>query len=247
MTLPVFITHAALVAGQTVSLDGDEGRHAVAVRRLRVGELIELTDGNGTRAVCEVVSLAKHSLVALVNSAQVEAPSELTFTVVQALAKGDRSDLALEILTEVGADIIVPWAAAHSIAKWDDSAKGKTKWQRTVQESMKQSRRSYLPAVTDLHSTAQVCEILASADLAVVLHESADTAFAELELPQAGSVVIVVGPEGGISPLELAAFSQAGAAITQMGRSVMRTSTAGGIALGVLISRTKRWAIRNGQ
>lgn len=247
MTLPVFIYSGNLQPEQLVVLDGDEGRHAVTVRRIRVGEKIELTDGNGRRAICEVVEVDKKSLEAKIESVETQTQPDVTFTVVQALAKGDRSDLALEILTEVGVDVITPWAAAHSIAKWDDSNKGLLKWQRVVREASKQARRAWIPRISSLQSTAQVAQLLATADLALVLHESADNSISDQKIPAQGSVVIVVGPEGGISPDELSTFAQAGAEIVRMGAAVMRTSTAGGVALGVVMSTTKRWEIRASQ
>lgn len=243
MTLPVFISSANFQPGQTVVLDGDEGRHAVTVRRIRVGERIELVDGSGSRAICEVISVNKNSLEVIIDSVHTEARADVNFTVVQALAKGDRSDLALEILTEVGVDSISPWSAAHSISKWDETNKGLLKWQRVVREASKQARRAWIPQISDLKSTSQIAELMAVADLAIVLHESAHESLAQVTVPKHGSVVVVVGPEGGISPDELATFAQAGAQILRMGSSVMRTSTAGGVALGVLMSATKRWEI----
>jgi len=243
MTLPVFISSADLQLNQTVVLDGDEGHHAVSVRRIRLSERIELTDGSGRRAVCEVVAVGKKSLDARIKSVQVELKPEVTFTVVQALAKGDRIDLALEILTEVGVDEITPWAATHSIAKWDSSDKGLLKWQRIVREASKQARRAWIPQISVLHSSRDVAQLLGSADLALVLHESASDSISDLKVPASGSVVIVVGPEGGISTEELTTFAEAGARIVRMGAPVMRTSTAGGVALGVLMSATKRWQI----
>ncbi len=247
MTYPVFITSANLQPAQTVVLDGDEGHHAVSVRRIRLGEKIELTDGNGRRAICEVVAVGKKSLDAKIESVHTEAKPDVTFTVVQALAKGDRSDLALEILTEVGVDKIVPWAAAHSIAKWDATDKGLLKWQRIVREASKQARRAWLPKISALHTTGEVAQLLAEADLALVLHESALDSISALKVPVSGSVAVVVGPEGGISPEELTTFAAAGAQIVRMGAPVMRTSTAGGVALGVLMSATKRWEIPTSQ
>lgn len=247
MTYPVFISSANLQPAQTVVLDGDEGHHAVSVRRIRLGEKIELTDGHGRRAICEVVAVGKKSLDAKIESVHTEAKPNVTFTVVQALAKGDRSDLALEILTEVGVDEIVPWAAAHSIAKWDATDKGLLKWQRIVREASKQARRAWLPRISALHATGEVAQLLAEADLALVLHESATDSISALKVPVSGSVAVVVGPEGGISPEELTTFAAAGAQIVRMGAPVMRTSTAGGVALGVLMSATKRWEIPTSQ
>ncbi|MCX6404779.1 MAG: 16S rRNA (uracil(1498)-N(3))-methyltransferase [Actinobacteria bacterium] len=220
MTYPVFISSANLQPAQTVVLD---------------------------RAICEVVAVGKKSLDAKTESVHTEAKPNVTFTVVQALAKGDRSDLALEILTEVGVDEIVPWAAAHSIAKWDATDKGLLKWQRIVREASKQARRAWLPRISALHATGEVAQLLAEADLALVLHESATDSISALKVPVSGSVAVVVGPEGGISPEELTTFAAAGAQIVRMGAPVMRTSTAGGVALGVLMSATKRWEIPTSQ
>ena len=242
MTLPVFISDEPLSVGQLAVLDSDEGRHAVAVRRIQVGEQIELVDGLGTRATCEVVETSKRGLTARVDSVTSEPQGQPNFTVVQALAKGERSDLALEILTEVGVDQIIPWSAAHSIAKWDETGKGLTKWRRVVREASKQSRRARFPIVAELHNLDQVVQKIQASDLAIVLHESATDRLADAAVPTSGEVLLIVGPEGGISESELATFASAGAKILRMGDSVMRTSTAGGVGLAVLISQTNRWS-----
>ena len=242
MTLPVFISDEPLSVGQIAILDSDEGRHAVTVRRIQVGEQIELVDGLGTRATCEVVETSKRGLTARVDSVTSEPLGQPNFTVVQALAKGERSDLALEILTEVGVDQIIPWSATHSIAKWDETGKGLTKWRRTVREASKQSRRARFPIVAELHNLDQVVQKIQASNLAIVLHESATDRLADAAVPTSGEVLLIVGPEGGISDSELAIFASAGAKILRMGDSVMRTSTAGGVGLAVLISQTNRWS-----
>ncbi len=242
MTLPVFISDGPLSVGELAVLDSEEGRHAVTVRRIQVGEKIELVDGFGTRATCEVVETSKRGLTARVDAVEIENPEQPNFTVVQALAKGDRSDLALEILTEVGVDQIIPWSATHSIAKWDESGKSLNKWNRVVREASKQSRRARFPIVSDLHNLEQVAEKIQASDLAIVLHESATDSLAGTKVPTSGEVLLIVGPEGGISETELATFAAAGAKILQMGETVMRTSTAGGAGLAVLISQTNRWS-----
>ncbi|NBU31595.1 MAG: 16S rRNA (uracil(1498)-N(3))-methyltransferase [Actinobacteria bacterium] len=247
MTLPLFISSETLIANQVVTLDGNEGRHAVSVRRIRVGERIELTDGRGVRATCTVLEVKKNSLSAKIESITLEPKPEVSFIAVQALAKGDRADLALEILTEVGIDVLVPWAATHSIAKWDDPEKGLAKWRRTVQEACKQSRRTRFPQVEALKNLEEVAELIATADLAIVLHETADASITDINVPAAGRVVLVIGPEGGISSDELMKFRESGANVVRMGNSVMRTSTAGGAGLACLISRTKRWSIKSGE
>jgi 16S rRNA (uracil1498-N3)-methyltransferase len=165
------------------------------------------------------------------------------FTVVQALPKGDRGELAVEVLTEVGVDVVVPWAAARSVAVWkgERAVKSHAKWQATAREAGKQSRRSWLPTVSPLASTDAVRDLVDGADLAVVLHEDATIPLSGVEVPVAGRVVVVVGPEGGIAPEELAVLEAAGALTVRLGDEVLRTSTAGVVAVAALLSRTDRW------
>ena len=243
MTLPVFLSDAVTAAsvGAEVVLDGDEGRHAATVKRIRVGEQVVLTDGAGRSAVCTVVATGKSSLTTRVEALE-HADRQLPHvTVVQAIPKGDRGELAVEMLTEVDVDRIVPWAASRSVAVWrgDRAARSLAKWRAAARSAAKQARRSWLPEVTEPAGTAQVATLLADADLAVVLHEDATVPLAALSLDGVESVVVVVGPEGGISDEELAAF--ASAEVVRLGSSVLRTSTAGVAAAAALLSRTPRW------
>jgi 16S rRNA (uracil1498-N3)-methyltransferase len=240
--LPVFlgpVTEAAV--GQVVVVTGDEARHAVVVRRLTVGEQVVLVDGSGTAATCTVVATSKSSLEARVDEITSSSLPLPTVTVVQAIPKGDRADLTVEVLTEIGVDRIVPWAASRCVGVWrgERAAKSLAKWRATAQEAAKQSRRAWVPEVTEQMSTAQVADLLGQADLAVVLHESATSPLAALDLDDVASVAVVVGPEGGITDDELAAF---GAHVVRMGEPVLRTSTAGVAAVAALLSRTERWA-----
>lgn len=227
---------------KTFTLDGDEGRHAATVKRMREGEVIHLCDGQGSRVVATVVKVHKQSLDLNLDQFTFEEAPEPRFVVVQALAKGERAELAVEMLTEVGADAIIPWRAEHSIGKWDSVEKGLEKWRRTSRESAKQSRRAWIPEISNLQTTTQVCEMMSQVQSVFVLHESADQALAACAIREQGTIMIVVGPEGGISPDELVAFSNAGARIVHMGASVMRTSTAGAIAVGGLLMRSQRWS-----
>jgi 16S rRNA (uracil1498-N3)-methyltransferase len=163
---------------------------------------------------------------------------------VQALAKGERGELAVEMLTEIGTDVIVPWAAARSIAVWrgDRAAKSLAKWRSTAREAAKQARRSWFPEVTEQATTDDVVALLSAADLAVVLHEDASLPMAALEVPNSGSIVVVVGPEGGLTPEELATFEAAGLRAVRLGDERLRTSTAGLAAVAALLSRTSRWS-----
>lgn len=244
MTAAEFLVNPGEISKETktFTLDGDEGRHAATVKRMREGEVIHLCDGQGTRAIASVVKVHKHSLDLSIDQFTFEEAPEPRFVVVQALAKGERAELAVEMLTEVGADAIIPWCAEHSIGKWDSVEKGLEKWRRTSRESAKQSRRAWIPEISNLKSTAEVCELMSQAQSVFVLHESADQALAACAIREQGTIMIVVGPEGGISPDELAAFSSAGARVVHMGASVMRTSTAGAIAVGGLLMRSQRWS-----
>ncbi|MFF3019985.1 16S rRNA (uracil(1498)-N(3))-methyltransferase [Streptomyces sp. NPDC057939] len=247
MTAPVFVVEE-VPAGSEFVLDGPEGRHAVSVKRLNPGEEVVLTDGRGRWAEAVVKSAeGKDRLVVSVAEVSEEAEPAVRITVVQALPKGDRGEVAVETMTETGVDAIVPWQASRCITQWrgDRGAKSLAKWRATARESGKQSRRVRFPEVAEALSTKQVAALLAEADLAMVLHEDRDAAsdaLATAPLPESGSVVLVVGPEGGVSPEELAAFAQAGARPYRLGRSVLRTSTAGTAAAAVLLARTGRWS-----
>jgi 16S rRNA (uracil1498-N3)-methyltransferase len=246
MSLPVHVveTLVGVAVGDVVEVTGDEGHHAVAVRRLRPGERVVLTDGSGTSLTGEVASVDKRALGVRVLSISRTERREPSVTVVQALAKGERGERAVELLTEVGVDRIVPWAAARSVAVWrgDRADRSLAKWRATAREAAKQSRRSWFPEVTGLATTEQVVVLLAEADLAVVLHEDATLPMAALEVPNTGSIVVVVGPEGGLAPEELEQLSTPGARPVRLGDEVLRTSTAGVVAVAALLARTSRWS-----
>ncbi|HYF71907.1 MAG TPA: 16S rRNA (uracil(1498)-N(3))-methyltransferase [Nocardioides sp.] len=246
MSLPVHLVPdlAGVVAGAEVSVEGDEAHHAVAVRRLRVGEQVVLTDGAGTTVQGPVASTGKRVFAVTVESVRRHPVPEPAVVVVQAIPKGDRGELAVEVLTEVGAAEVVPWAASRSVAVWkgERATKSLARWRSTAREAAKQSRRPWFPRVAEVASTADVAGLVAAADLAVVLHEQASVPLASLEVPNAGRVVVVVGPEGGLSDDEVAALVDAGAVSVRLGAEVLRTSTAGVAAVAALLSRTSRWA-----
>lgn len=245
MSLPVHLVPSldGTTTGSTVVVEGDEAHHAVAVRRLRTGEQVVLTDGLGRAVVGVVGETGKRRLEVVVASVTSEPEPSPAVTVVQALPKGERGELAVEVLTEVGVARVVPWAAARSVAVWkgERAEKGLAKWRATAREAAKQSRRSWHPVVEPLATTAGVADLVAAADLAVVLHEAATEPLAGLEVPVSGTVVVVVGPEGGIAPEELDALTAAGARSVRLGAEVLRTSTAGVAAVAALLSRTPRW------
>lgn len=247
MTAPVFLVPPGTLDGSParVVVDGPEGRHAVSVRRLAAGEEVVVTDGEGRAALGTVASAeGKDVLRVDVRAWRAEEPPAATVTVVQALPKGDRGELAVETMTEAGVDAVVPWPAARCVTQWrgERGAKSLAKWRATAREAAKQSRRVRFPTVAESMTTRQVAELLRAADFAGVLHEEGALPLADAPLPRAGSLVLVVGPEGGVAPEELAAFAAAGAQAYRLGPTVLRTSTAGVAAAAVLLARTGRWS-----
>lgn len=246
MSAPVFLVDDAadLHAGSTTSLEGPEGRHAATVLRLRPGEQVMVTDGRGSLGAGTVSAVGRDRLDVLVSAVDVRPAAQPRLIVVQALPKGDRGELAVATMTEVGADVIVPWAAARCVVRWE-GARGERAlagWRTTGREAAKQARRSWFPEVVATATTAEVAARLTSADVAVVLHEEASEPLVGLEVPRSGDVAVVVGPEGGIAPDELELFRSVGGRQFRLGPTVLRTSTAGPAALAVLLAKTARWA-----
>jgi 16S rRNA (uracil1498-N3)-methyltransferase len=242
MSAPLFLVDE-LPGVDTYTLDGPEGRHAAAVQRLRAGEQLTLADGRGGTATAVVIAAGRDSLNVSITGRAYAQPADPRLVVVQALAKGDRGELAVQAMTEAGVDEIVPWAAERSVVQWrgDRGDRAWQKWVATAREAAKQARRPWLPAVGTPGSTKAAADRLRSAAAAFVLHEEATDRLSTVELPSAGEVVLVVGPEGGIAPAELAAFEAAGARPVRLGDTVLRTSTAGVAALAVLSARLGRW------
>ncbi|TDB96536.1 16S rRNA (uracil(1498)-N(3))-methyltransferase [Actinomadura sp. 7K534] len=243
MSPPVFIAGTDALRRGTVVLDGAEGRHAATVRRLKPGERVDLTDGEGLLAECVVTGTGRTSLTLDVLARHRHPQPSPRIVVVQALPKGDRGELAVETMTEVGVDEIVPWAAARCVTQWRPERREKAlgRWRGTAREAGKQARRSRLPLVADLASTAGAAERIAAASLALVLHEEADTPLSAVAPPADGEIVLVVGPEGGITAEELERFAAAGGRPVRLGPTVLRTSTAGVAAAAVMLAAAGRW------
>lgn len=243
MTVPLFLVGPGeLPSSGRFLLGGDEGRHAAKVRRLRVGEHLQLADGAGVLAQCAVAEVGDGLTVDVLSVRTVPAPSP-KLTVVQGLPKGDRGELAVELTTELGVDEIVPWAAERCVAKWegDKAQRGQQRWGAHAREAAKQARRPWVAVVGPIVDTATVVARVHDS-YAVVLHEAASDALTALELPGSGEVLVVVGPEGGISDKELTLLQGAGAWPCRLGPEVLRTSTAGAAALAVLSVRLGRWS-----
>jgi 16S rRNA (uracil1498-N3)-methyltransferase len=225
-------------------LRGQEGRHASTVRRLVPGERADITDGSGTIAECVVSAAKPGELELAVIARRTEPRPEPQVAVLQAIPKGDRGELAVELLTEVGADIIVPWAAERCVAVWrgERAAKSLARWTSAAEQAAKQSRRAWFPDITPQADLAAATQRVQAAALAIVLDPDAGQSVATIDLPEHGEIVVVVGPEGGIAPAEGAALRSAGAIAVRLGPTVLRASSAGVVAAGILLSRMQRWA-----
>ena len=245
MTRALFYVDALPPVGELAVVDGDEGFHAANVRRIRVGEELDLGDGAGIVAYCVVEDVAKGRLTTKVLDRQSIPAAAPSVTIVQALPKSDRSELAIELATEAGADAFVAWQAARCVARWESSTKvdkGLRRWGAVARSAARQSRRPYIPPVEGLVSTAELAQrVRDDGATALVLHESATTGLTELPVAEADSLLLIVGPEGGIADDEIAALTDAGATAVRLGPTVLRTSTAAAVALGALGALTGRW------
>lgn len=245
MSRPVYVQEFPTppTVGEVIELTGDEGRHAVSVKRTGVGEQIELVDGHGTRAVITVTVVSgKDQLVGVVDCVANEPAPRPTVMVIQALPKAARSELTVDLLTQAGADVIVPWQAGRSVANWGKKQdKGLAKWRAAARAAAKQSRRSRIPEITLVVDQAAVAALIQAAPLALMLHEDATGKITDQPVAQVDSVVLIIGPEGGISPAELDAFTTAGAHLVRLGPEVLRTASAGMVALAALGAVTDRW------
>ena len=243
MVEPLFRFNEPLVPGQEVQLGGPEGHHAASVRRMRVGEAIALTNGRGLKARGVVRAVAPKQLTVAVHSVDTFELPAVTFTLVQAVAKGDRDELAVQAATELGTSKVVPWQADRSISKWDGKEeKNRERWQQIVDEAAKQALRPWFPTVTQVQSSKSLAKQIAeSAGTFLVLDPTAVMSLNQVELSSAGEVALIVGPEGGITEAELALFETAGAKRVHLGSGILRTSTAGMAAISVLAAKSGYW------
>lgn len=237
MTEPVFLAPLeAVEIGAEVTLTGEEGHHAAQVRRIKPGEVIWISDGNGTGVRGPVLRVEKGQVSIRVEEVKREPEPPVRYVAVQALPKGDRAELAVEMLTELGVDEIVPWQASRSVVRWspDRVERGLTRWRVTAREASKQCRRLRVPTVSVPMTTAELALRVAQTELTIVCHEAATQRLAELAIPTSGEVMFIVGPEGGLTDAEVDAFTQAGGRAVLVADAVLRTSTAGVVALAQL-------------
>lgn len=228
-----------VAVGAVVHVTGDEARHAITVARVRVGERISVSDGDGLLAAGTVTSTDGGVVTVEVETARRHPVVTPELWLAQALAKGDRDELAVQAATELGVSGVVPWAAERSISRWEGAkaAKGRDRWAAIVREATKQSIRPRVPQVEAIATTAALAQLPGRI---LVLEPDATVRLTEVEL-DAARITLVVGPEGGIAPRELDALAAAGATLVRLGPEVLRTSTAGPAALAVLNARLSRW------
>ena len=232
----------AAVVGSPFILDGAEGRHAATVVRVRAGQHFYVSNGQGRRVLVETASVERSVVRGTVVEVCDEPAPSPAFVLVQALAKGDRDEQAVEAATELGVDEVVPWQAERSVVVWrpDRVARSLARWEAVVTRATKQSRRSRMPLTAAPVDLAGLVERVTRSRLTLVLHEAAAPPLSSVPLPDGGEVLVVVGPEGGISERELDALVTAGAHPVRLGRTILRASSAGPAALAVLSART-RW------
>lgn len=232
------ISHAAI--GEVVELVGPEAHHASTVSRLRIGEIIRIGNGRGLILEAKILTAEKTLVTTEVLTFSETPAASPQLVLVQALAKSDRDERAIEAATELGVDRIIPWASSRSISKWEASkiAKGEARWVSIVKEASKQSLRSHIPLI-DSHSNAQEVVAKLSGVLTLLLDPQAMTSISDVSI-EASSIGVIVGPEGGITDEEREYFVNAGATPCSLGSNILRTSTAGPAALAILGSRLGR-------
>ena len=237
-----FLVSTADLSAPVFNIQGTEAHHALRVRRVREKEKLVVTDGAGQVCEVEVLTLGPGEQITVkVLSKKTKSKNKPFVTVAQALAKGDRSELAVESLTEVGVDEIIPWQANRCIVKWDDkSDKGVEKWKQISRESSKQSRRAYLPEISNCLDSKNLIKVFMNYSKIIVLDPDSQVFFTDLVNQITENVLLIIGPEGGIEESELKQFIEAGAITATLGETILRTSTAGGIASAILLSKT-RW------
>jgi 16S rRNA (uracil1498-N3)-methyltransferase len=231
-----FVDNLPTQIGSLYEFDNEDAQHAVRVLRMAAGETFMLADGTGAWSQVKAFAVKKKSMEVEVIASGFQEALPTTITVVQALPKSDRAKEAIELLTEAGVDRIVPWAAARSIGKASE------KFSVTAREASKQSRRLRIPEVTDIATTSQICEAIAVSDLAIVFHESTEMKLSDcVSSHNVAHLLIIIGPEGGITPTEIEEFKAAGAKVALMGRPILRSAHAGIAAVAAVSALLKVW------
>ena len=239
MLTTFFVPEGSNFSANQIEVDGDEAHHGVNVLRLKTSEEVKISDGVGNWGIGKVSQLSKKSFIVEISTRGFEPAPKQRVVVVQAILKNDANKEAVDFLTQVGADEIIPWQSQHSIGKIDD--KSLSKWQSAARESSRQSRRVRIPAIANSHSTESLISKIQGLQNIFVLHESAEKRLSQIEINQEADLFLIVGPEGGLSEIEVNAFVAAGAKIVRLGESVLRAANADAAATSVVMSRTGKW------
>jgi len=234
-----FVPEGTDFSANQIEVGGDEAHHGVNVLRLKQSEEVKISDGAGSWGIGKVSQLSKKSFTVEISDRGFEPAPKQKVIVVQAILKNDANKEAVDFLTQVGADEIIPWQSQHSIGKIDD--KSLSKWQSAARESSRQSRRVRIPVVTNNHSTERLISKTLDLENIFVLHESAENRLSQIEINQEADVFLIIGPEGGLSEFEVNTFIAAGAKVVRLGESVLRAANAGAAATSVVMSRTGKW------
>ena len=239
MLTTFFVPEGTDFSASQIEVDGDEAHHGVNVLRLKQSEEVKISDGAGNWGIGKVSQLSKKSFTVEISTHGFEPASKQQVVVIQAILKNDANKEAVDFLTQVGVDEIIPWQSQHSIGKIDD--KSLSKWQTVARESSRQSRRVRIPVIANTHSTESLISKVKDLQNIFVLHESAQNRLSQIEINQEADVVLIVGPEGGLSEIEVNSYVAAGAKVVRLGESVLRAANAGAAAASVVMSRTGKW------
>jgi len=233
-----FVEDLPTAVGSRYEFDSEDAHHAIKVLRIAAGEIFNLSDGKGAWSKVSVENVNKKSMTVRVLASGFEEALSQKFTIVQAIPKGDRIKESIEMSTEGGVDRIVMWKATRSIGRADEKIE---KLQQTAREASKQSRRFRIPEVSGVATTEGVVDVIAKADLALVFHESAIQTISKTVTAGATNIVIIIGPEGGLTDDELETFAAAGAKVVLMGRPILRSAHAGLAALAAVNTALSVW------
>ena len=234
-----FVSDLPTAVGSTYEFGGEDAGHAIRVLRTQIGDGLALSSGQGAWSIVEVIAIAKKSMTVRVVSTGFEEALPVEFTVAQALTKGDRIKESIELNTAGGADVILLWAATRSIGKATPDLMQKLA--TTAREASKQTRRNRIPFVMGVLDAKKIAAEIPNYDLAIVFHEGASQKLTDVVKPGVKKVLLIVGPEGGISDEELALFKSAGAQVALMGRPIFRSAHAGMAALSGVNAALKIW------
>jgi 16S rRNA (uracil1498-N3)-methyltransferase len=234
-----FVPEGTDFSANQIEVDGDEAHHGVNVLRLKQSEEVKISDGVGNWGIGKVSQLRKKSFTVEISTRGFEAAPKQKVVVIQAILKNDANKEAVDFLTQVGVDVVIPWQSQHSIGKIDD--KSLSKWKTVARESSRQSRRVRIPVIANTLSTESLISKVKDLQNVFVLHESAENRLSQIEINQEEDVILIVGPEGGLSEFEVNTFISAGAKVVRLGESVLRAANAGAAAASVVMSRTGKW------